>query len=127
MKVFISADIEGVAGVVDVAQTVEPGPEYETGRRLLLGEVNAAIEGAVSGGATEVLVNDAHWKMTNLDPESLAAGAAYVSGRFKPLYMMQGLDATFDAAFFIGYHGAVGGGGSVLLATSKPTATGPVR
>ena len=68
MKIFISADIEGVAGVV-VPQHGAPGnPEYERARRLMTQEVNAAIAGAFEGGATEVLVNDSHGPMTNLLP-----------------------------------------------------------
>src|SRR5215467_10862075 len=107
MKVFLSCDMEGTAGIVDWEQCVGAGAAYEAGRRLTLGEVNAAIDGAVQGGATEVVVNDAHWTMHNLPPEELAAGASYVSGRHKPLYMMQGLDGSFDAVFYVAYHGSV--------------------
>ena len=92
MKVFISFDMEGVAGIVDWSQCRGPGQPYEEGRRLLLGEVNAAIDGAMAGGATEIVCNDSHGTMNNLDPEELHGQAAYVSGRHKPLYMMQGLD-----------------------------------
>ena len=70
MKVFLSTDIEGTAGIVDWQQVLGPHPEYELGRRLLLGEVNAAIDGALAGGATEIVVNDSHWTMQNLPPAS---------------------------------------------------------
>jgi D-amino peptidase len=70
--------------------------------------VNAAIEGALAGGATEIVVNDSHSTMRNLPPADLAGQASYISGRHKPLYMMQGLDGSFDAAMFISYHGSVG-------------------
>jgi D-amino peptidase len=126
-KVFISSDIEGCAGIVDWDQVLGAGPEYELGRRLLLGEVNAAIEGAVRVGADEVVVNDSHWTMHNIDPEQLAAGASYISGRYKPLYMMQGLDDSFDAVFFVAYHGAIGGEPSVLSHTYNPRAVADVR
>src|SRR5690349_23286229 len=90
MKVFLSSDMEGTAGVVDWEQCVGDGPEATAGRRLLLAEVNAAIEGARAGGATEIVVNDSHYMMRNLPPEELAAEASYISGSHKPLYMMQG-------------------------------------
>jgi D-amino peptidase len=106
--VFLSTDMEGTAGVVDWQQCVGDGPEAVAGRELLLAEVNAAIEGAVAGGATEIVVNDSHSTMRNLPPAALAGGASYISGSHKPLYMMQGLDESFDAAMYISYHGSVG-------------------
>jgi D-amino peptidase len=108
MKIFLSTDMEGTAGVVDWEQCVGDGPQAAAGRRLLLDEVNAAIEGAISGGATEIVVNDSHAAMRNLPPGELAGQASYISGSHKPLYMMQGLDGSFDAAMFISYHGSVG-------------------
>ena len=107
MKVFISSDMEGTAGVVDWSQCLPGEPEYENYRTLLQDEVNAAIDGAVAGGATEFLVNDSHSKMHNLRPQWLAGRARYLSGRHKPLYMMQGLDESFDAVFFVSYHGSM--------------------
>ena len=80
MKVFLSSDMEGTAGVVDWEQCVGDGPAAAAGRRLLLGEVNAAIEGALAGGATEIVVNDSHSTMRNLPPRELAGGASYISG-----------------------------------------------
>jgi D-amino peptidase len=108
MKIFLSSDMEGTAGVVDWAQCVGDGPEAVAGRRLLLAEVNAAIEGAVAGGATEIVVNDSHSTMRNLPPDALAGQASYISGSHKPLYMMQGLDGSFDAVLFVSYHGSIG-------------------
>jgi len=108
LKIFVSTDMEGTAGVVDWEQCVGDGPQAAAGRRLLLGEVNAAIEGALAGGATEIVVNDSHSTMRNLPPEALAGEASYISGSHKPLYMMQGLDGSFDAVLFVSYHGSVG-------------------
>jgi D-amino peptidase len=108
MKVFLSSDMEGTAGIVDWDQCVGDGPEAAHGRRLLLDEVNAAIEGAVDGGASEIVVNDSHYLMRNLPAGDLAARASYISGSHKPLYMMQGLDDSFDAVLFVSYHGSVG-------------------
>jgi len=108
LKIFLSSDMEGTAGVVDWEQCVGDGPQAAAGRKLLLDEVNAAIEGAMAGGATEVVVNDSHSTMRNLPPDALAGEASYISGSHKPLYMMQGLDDSFDAVLFVSYHGSVG-------------------
>ncbi len=121
MKVYVSVDMEGVAGISDWAQCLAGGDDYALGRALLLGEVNAAIDGAVAAGATEILVNDAHSAMRNLPPGSLGARASYLSGRFKPLYMMEGLDASYDAAVFLGYHAAMATPG-ILSHTYNPRA-----
>jgi D-amino peptidase len=107
MKVFISSDMEGTAGVVDWSQCLLGESEYEHYRLLLQDEVNASIEGAMAAGATEILVNDSHSKMQNLRPGGLAGRARYLSGRHKPMYMMQGLDSSFDAIFFVSYHGSM--------------------
>jgi D-amino peptidase len=108
VKVFVSSDMEGTAGIADWAQCVGDGPEAVAGRRLLLAEVNAAIEGALAGGATEIVVNDSHSTMRNLPADALAGQASYISGSHKPLYMMQGLDGSFGAVLFVSYHGSIG-------------------
>jgi D-amino peptidase len=126
VKVFISSDMEGTAGVVDWNQCLPGEPEYEHYRALLQAEVNAAIDGAVEAGADQLLVNDSHSSMANLRPAELHAGAAYLSGRHKPLYMMQGLDDTFDAVFFVSYHGSMGSSASTLSHTYNPRAVAEV-
>ncbi len=113
--------MEGVAGIVDWSQCRAPGQPYEEGRALLLGEVNAAIDGALAGGATEIVCNDSHGAMNNLNPAQLHGQAAYLAGRHKPLYMMEGLDASFGAVFFVGYHGSISGASSVLSHTYNPS------
>ena len=121
MKIWISFDMEGVAGIVDWDQCRPTGgARYAVGCALMLDEVNAAITGAIAGGATEVVLNDSHGTMANLDPRDVAGGASYIAGRHKPLYMMQGLDETFDAAFFVGYHGSISGRPSTLSHTYNP-------
>src|SRR3954454_4336110 len=95
VKVFLSTDMEGTAGIVDWEQCVGDGPEAAAGRRLLLNEVNAAIDGALAGGATEIVVNDSHSVMRNLPPAELHGHATYITGRHKPLYMMQGRGGPF--------------------------------
>jgi D-amino peptidase len=127
MKVFISFDMEGVAGIVDWSQCRPPGTPYEEGRRLLLGEVNAAIDGAMAAGATEIICNDSHGTMNNLDPVALHGRATYVSGRHKPMYMMQGLDGSADVVFMIGYHGSISGESSVLSHTYNPSVVSHVE
>ena len=122
MKVFVSSDMEGTAGIVDWEQVRPGSPAYPASVELLLAEVNAAIEGAVEAGATEVLVNDSHGRMANLPPARLAGRARYLSGRYKPLYMMQGLDASFDAAMFVSYHGSMSARASTLSHTYYPAA-----
>lgn len=120
MKVYLSFDFEGIAGIVDWAQCREGTAAYDIGCALTLGEVNAAIEGAVRGGATEVVVNDSHGQMRNLNPDDLVHDATYISGRHKPLYMMEGLDESFDVIFLVGYHGSISGESSTLSHTYNP-------
>ena len=108
MKVYISADMEGTSGIVHSDQTDPSHPEYQHFRKTMLGEVNAAVEGALKGGAKEVLVNDSHWNMRNLLIEDLHPEAVLLSGAPKPYSMMAGIDKTFDAVFFTGYHARAG-------------------
>ena len=127
MKIYISSDMEGTAGVVEWEQCRPTGPDYPYYRDLLQREVNAAIEGALAAGATEFLVNDSHGRMANLRPDELAGGARYLSGRHKPLYMMQGLDSSFDAVFFVSYHGSMSACAATLSHTFNPLAIAEVR
>ena len=128
MRIFISCDMEGVAGIVDWSQCrPDGGAAYTRGCELMLAEVNAAISGAVTAGAEEVLVNDSHGAMFNLDPRALRSPATYLSGRHKPRYMMQGLDESFDGVFFVGYHGSISGVSSVLSHTYNPEIISAVR
>jgi D-amino peptidase len=120
MKIWISCDMEGVAGVVDWDQCRPGGHGYALGCALMQAEVNAAIEGALAAGATEFVVNDSHGRMANLDPRQIAGGASYLSGGHKPLYMVEGLDDSFDAAFLVGYHGSISGRPSALSHTYNP-------
>lgn len=127
MKLYISTDFEGVAGIVDWDQIMVGSHDYEMGRRLLLGELNAAIDGALLAGAQTILVNDSHSSMRNLDPEQLHGSASLLSGKHKPLYMMEGLDSSFDAIFFLGYHGSMGASQAVLSHSYNPRAIWEAR
>lgn len=104
MKIYISADIEGVAGVVHPQQGSMGNGEYERARRLMTQEVNAAIAGAFAGGATEVLVNDSHGEMRNLLPDELDPRAELILGKPKPLNMFEGLTREHAGVFCLGYH-----------------------
>jgi len=104
MKVYISADMEGVAGAVSGEQLGPTGFEYERFREFMTREVNAAIEGAFEAGATEVTVSDSHGNAQNLLIEKLPKNTLVVRGFPRPMLMMQGIDATFDGVIFIGYH-----------------------
>ena len=104
LKVYISSDMEGVAGVVTNEQLGPQGFEYERFRGFMTNEVLAAIEGAKAAGATEILVSDSHGNGQNLLIERFPKDVQIVRSWPRPLAMMQGIDATFDAVLFVGYH-----------------------
>ncbi|WP_350278613.1 M55 family metallopeptidase [Kribbella sp. HUAS MG21] len=108
MRVYVSADMEGVTGVVDAEDVQPPGRDYERARVLMTEDVNAAVRGAYAAGATEVLVNDAHGPMRNLLPDLLDPRARLIKGRPKPMGMMEGLTAEYDAALCVGFHARAG-------------------
>lgn len=114
LKVFISVDMEGIWGVVAGDQTSAASPEYGPARKWMAEDVNAAAAGAFEAGATEVVVNDSHGSMRNILASDLDGRAALLSGSPKPLSMMQGLDETFDACLFIGYHAPAGSAPAIL-------------
>jgi D-amino peptidase len=118
MRVYISVDMEGIAGVVHEDQTNPIDPrcagEYARFRRLMTGEANAAVEGALDAGAAYTLVNDSHWTMKNLLAEELHPTAELLSGGPKRHSMMEGIDGGFAAALFIGYHARAGTQRAVL-------------
>jgi D-amino peptidase len=108
MKIFISADIEGVSGVATNVQ-LKKNDEYQRFRRLMTQDVNAAIDGAFEGGATEVLVADGHGNMSNILIEELDDRAQLVSGSNRVMCQLEGLDDSFDAIMFVGHHGRESG------------------
>ena len=103
-KIFISADMEGIVGVVTGEQLGPTGFEYARFREFMTQEVNAAIEGALAGGATQIVVADSHGNGQNLLIEKLNQDVLLVRSWPRPLGMMQGIDETFAGAMFIGYH-----------------------
>jgi D-amino peptidase len=126
MRVHISADIEGVAGVVAPTQCQAGQAEYEKARILMTHEVNAVIEGLLDGGATEIVVNDSHGQMTNLLPELLHPAADLILGKPKPMNMACGLETSHDLFCMVGHHSRAGGTG-VLSHTTNGFAFREVR
>jgi D-amino peptidase len=106
IKVFISVDMEGIGGVVSSEQLGPTGFEYAKLREYMTAEALAAIAGAREAGATEFVVADAHGNMQNLLIDRFPAGVTIIRGSPRPLMMMEGIDSTFSAAMFIGYHSA---------------------
>jgi len=123
LKVFISVDMEGVSGVIHWEDVSRNGKDYNLFRRLMTEETNAAIEGAIAAGAIEILVRDSHGSARNILPDMLHHEAILLrdwsSG---PLSMMEGIDNTFDAVIFLGYHAREGTPDAVL----KHTMTGKI-
>lgn len=107
MRVYISVDIEGISGVVHGDMMMPDQREYERGRALMMGDANAAIDGAVQAGATEIIVADGHGPMRNLKIEDLHPTASLVSGTAdaRDYCQLEGADlGIYDAALFVGYH-----------------------
>jgi D-amino peptidase len=111
LRVFVSVDMEGVAGVATFDQVLRGGSGYPRAQELMTAEANAAIRGAFAGGATEVLVNDSHGTMDNLLHDRLDPRARLVFGAPRPSCMVQGISAADRIAVFIGYHAAAGARG----------------
>ena len=113
-KVYVSIDMEGIAGIAHLNQVWRGSDDFPAARLLMTNEANAAVAGAFDGGATEVLVNDSHGDMYNLLPEEMDPRAELLIGGPKAWSMMQGFSADVDIALFVGYHAAAGTEGAVL-------------
>ena len=110
--------MEGIGGIGTGAMTSSNGgKDYATGRALMTAEVNAVVEAILAAGPAEILVNDSHGDMQNLLHTELDPRVEYIQGSIKPLGMVQGLDETFDAAIFLGYHARAGTTGGFLAHT----------
>lgn len=105
MKLFLSVDMEGISGIVDTSYiNPDSGVNYQRGRQFMTEDANAVIEAALASGVTEIVVADSHNTMNNILWEKLHPKARLLAGSPRDCSMMQGLDASFDAAMFIGYH-----------------------
>lgn len=127
VKIYISADMEGVVGVVTADQLGPTGFEYQRFREFMTQEVNAAIEAAFAGGATEILVSDSHGNGQNLLIEKLPKNITLVRSWPRPLMMMQGIDETFAGAIFIGYHASTTNSEGVRAHTMSSATLADVR
>ena len=122
MRVYISVDMEGIAGISHANPTRRGDSGYPEAVALMVGEANAAIEGAFDGGATDVTVNDSHGGMYNLTPEAIDRRARLVEGK-KPLSMVEAAAVSdFDVALFVGYHARAGHPTGVISHTYNPRA-----
>ncbi|HEY3469514.1 MAG TPA: M55 family metallopeptidase [Amycolatopsis sp.] len=108
MRIMISADMEGATGVTWTDDVVPGSPQWDRFRRLFTGDVNAVLAGLFAAGAGDVLVNEAHSSQRNLLLEELDPRARMLTGRHKPLSMMQGIDSGVDGVVFLGYHAGAG-------------------
>ncbi len=119
-KVFISVDMEGISGVVDWSDVGGTEGDYQYFRKIMTKEVNAAVEGALDAGATEILIRDSHNTARNILIDELNPEATLLRGWVGgPLVMMDGIDETFDAVIFIGYHAKAGTPDAVLKHTMQ--------
>ena len=117
-RIFLSADIEGTCGIAHWDETLKNHPDYPKFANRMSMEVAAACEGALEGGMDYVLVRDAHDSARNIDWFVLPKQAQMIRGWGQdPLCMMSGLDESYTAAVFTGYHDAAGSGGSPLSHT----------
>ena len=114
VSVFVSVDMEGIAGIATLQQVWRGSDDFPASRRLMTLEANAAVDGAFQGGATTVVVNDSHGDMYNLLPEDMDSRAELLIGSPKPWSMMQGFGPDFGVALFVGYHAGAGTEGAVL-------------
>jgi D-amino peptidase len=108
VKVLISVDMEGITGVVSQSHTDSSHAEYPRFRRLMTADANAAVEGVLAGGATDIVVNDSHANMDNILIEELNPAARLISGSPKLFSMMEGIGPDVDTVFFVGYHARAG-------------------
>jgi D-amino peptidase len=124
LKIFISVDMEGIGGIGTAAMTSSSGKDYALGRELMTEEVNTVVAAVFEYGPAEILVNDSHGDMQNLLHTRLDARVEYIQGNIKPLGMVQGLDRSFDAAIFLGYHARAGTENGFLSHTGSGSVKG---
>jgi D-amino peptidase len=127
MKILIAADMEGISGIVHWDQVDPKHKEYDRTRRLMTGDVNAAIRGAYEGGAEEVVVSDGHGDARNILIEELDGRARLNSGSPSPGSMVQGIESGVSAAMFVGYHARVGARNAILDHTWSSSCVANVR
>jgi len=129
MNLYISCDMEGTAGVCSWQQVDARNytPDYFIYQKYMTAEVCAAVDGARSAGATQVLINDSHGPMRNLILDDLPEDVRILFGNRKPLSMSEGLDGSYGGVFYTGYHGAIGDADATLCHTYSPSVIYEVR
>lgn len=124
LRVFISVDMEGIGGVGTPAMTSTDGKDYATARELMTSEVNAVAAAVLERGPADILVNDSHGDMQNVLHTQLDPRVRYLQGNIKPFGMVQGLDSTFDAVIFVGFHARAGTADAFLAHTGSGAIAG---
>jgi len=125
LKIFISVDMEGIGGIGTAEMTHSNGKDYQLGRKLMTAEVNAVVSSIIKfNNDAEILVNDSHGDMQNLNHQELDPRVIYIQGNKKPYGMVQGLDRSYDAAIFIGYHARAGSPRGFLAHTGSGAVKG---
>ena len=125
LKIFISVDMEGVGGIGTSEMTRAKGKDYNLGRKLMTDEVNAVVSAIYEyNSSAEIIVNDSHGDMQNLNHQDLDPKVVYIQGNKKPYGMVQGLDKSFDGAIFLGYHARAGTARGFLAHTGSGSVKG---
>lgn len=124
LRVFISVDMEGIGGVGTSAMTSADGKDYQTARQLMTAEVNAVVAAVLEHGPADVLVNDSHGDMQNVLHTQLDPRVRYIQGNIKPFGMAEGLDSTYDAVIFVGFHARAGTPDAFLAHTGSGVVAG---
>ena len=124
LKIFISVDMEGIGGIGTSKMTSSSGKDYSVGRQLMTDEINAVVSAIYEFAPAEILVNDSHGDMQNLLHRQLHPDVQYLQSNIKPLGMVQGLDASYDAVIFIGYHTRAGTKDGFLAHTGSGSVKG---
>ena len=118
MKVFISVDMEGTSGVERLEEIFRGLPGYGRARRLMAGDANAVVRGAIEGGADEIVVSDSHGYMCNINPDDLLPGVRLKRGQLRRRWcQMKGFESDFDAVLLVGFHAKAGNENAILSHT----------
>ena len=118
MKVFISVDMEGTSGLERLEEIFRGLPGFDRFRRLMAGDANAVVQGAIEGGADEIVVSDSHGYMCNINPDDLVPGVRLKRGQLRRRWcQMKGFESDFDAVLLVGFHAKAGNADAILSHT----------
>jgi D-amino peptidase len=117
MRVFISVDMEGTSGLERLEEIFRGLPGFDRFRRLMAGDTNAVIQGAIEAGADEIVVSDSHGYMCNIHPDDLAPNVQLKRGMARQWCQMKSFDEGFDVVLFVGYHAKAGTADAILSHT----------